>query len=90
MDTTIPNFGKVEYFSAYGLTHGVGVLPDGNARNGAVGWAKRKRAHVFFVVNGRWWARRKCAFAHPMGPPYSAAICLGAGGGLARSAASWA
>ncbi|MEH2486143.1 hypothetical protein [Bradyrhizobium sp. AZCC 2230] len=54
-----------------------------------VGWAKRSvptsRARFGDMVG-----TARCAFAHPTGPSYSAAICLGAGGGLAKSAASWA
>ncbi|GGI28494.1 hypothetical protein GCM10010987_49680 [Bradyrhizobium guangdongense] len=53
-----------------------------------VGWAKRRGPRLAAIVV-RWWARRNCAFAHPT-KSYSAAICRGAGGGLARSAASWA
>ncbi|MFK4502570.1 hypothetical protein ABIF86_006861 [Bradyrhizobium japonicum] len=35
--------------------------------NGAVGWAKRS-VPTAFVMEARWWARRKRAFAHPTAP----------------------
>ena len=50
---------------------------------------KAKRAHVFGNPDAMVGTALR-AFAHLTEPPYSAAICLGAGGGLARSAASWA
>ena len=39
----IPNFGKVEYFCAEGLTGVAGVLPDGT--RGFVGWVERSETH---------------------------------------------
>ena len=34
---------------------------------------KAKRAHHSFTIADRWWARRKCAFAHPTISPAAAA-----------------
>ena len=64
---------------AEGVTHLFAFHVDGEV----VGYAEQMRfAHL------QGCPTLRIAFASR--PPYSAAICLGAGGGLARSAASWA
>jgi len=53
------------------------------------GWVSRRRNPPLLPPRiQKWWVT---ALVNPLPEsPYSAAICLGAGGGLTRSAASWA
>ncbi|UVO39793.1 hypothetical protein KUL72_16235 [Bradyrhizobium arachidis] len=60
-----------------------------------VGWVSESVTHLFALhadVEVVGYAQRFAlrAIRYATESPYSAAICLGAGGGFARSAASWA
>jgi hypothetical protein len=55
-----------ELFANLGQNHVAGTMTHipSSLRTQSVGWAKRS-VPTNYVHNKGWWARRKCAFAHP-------------------------